>query len=137
MRDLRLELFAHLQRLPVAYFDRTPVGRLVTRGTSDVEALNELFTSGVVAGLGDLFTLVAISVVMLVIDWRLALAAFVVIPFVFLGVSRLFQRACELPTARSARVSPRSTHSSRSASRACAWCSCSGGRPDERRDSRR
>ncbi|MDQ6611935.1 MAG: ABC transporter transmembrane domain-containing protein, partial [Gemmatimonadota bacterium] len=58
MRDLRGELFGHLQRLPIAYFDRTPVGRLVTRVTSDVETLNELFTSGVVSGLGDLFTLV-------------------------------------------------------------------------------
>ena len=91
MRDLRAELFARLQRLPIAYFDRTPVGRLMTRVTSDVEALNELFTSGVVAGLGDLFTLVAISVVMLTIDWQLALASFVVIPFVFLA-SRVFQR---------------------------------------------
>lgn len=90
MRDLRSELFQHLQRLPVAFFDRTPVGRLVTRVTSDVEALNELFTSGVVAGLGDLFTLLAISIVMLVIDWKLALASFFVIPFVFI-VSRVFQ----------------------------------------------
>lgn len=90
MRDLRGELFAHLQRLPIAYFDRTPVGRLVTRVTGDVEALNELFTAGVVAGLGDLFTLLAISVMMLVVDWRLAVAAFVVIPFVVL-VSRIFQ----------------------------------------------
>ncbi|MDQ6926198.1 MAG: ABC transporter ATP-binding protein, partial [Candidatus Eremiobacteraeota bacterium] len=90
MRDLRGALFAHLQRLPIAYFDRTPVGRLVTRVTGDVEALNELFTAGVVAGLGDLFTLLAISVMMLVIDWRLAVAAFVVIPFVVL-VSRVFQ----------------------------------------------
>ncbi len=90
MRDLRQELFAHLQRLPVSFFDRTPVGRLVTRTTSDVEALNELFTSGVVAGLGDLFTLAAIGVVMLWIDWQLALAAFIVIPLVVLA-SRLFQ----------------------------------------------
>ncbi|MEQ1693238.1 MAG: ABC transporter ATP-binding protein, partial [Gemmatimonas sp.] len=90
MRDLRAELFARLQRLPIAYFDRTPVGRLVTRVTTDVEALNELFTSGVVAGLGDLCTLLAISGVMLVIDWRLALASFAVIPFVFLA-SRVFQ----------------------------------------------
>lgn len=90
MRDLRGELFRHLQRLPIAYFDRTPVGRLVTRVTGDVEALNELFTSGVVAGLGDLFTLLAIAVMMLAVDWRLALAAFVVIPFVVL-VSRAFQ----------------------------------------------
>jgi ATP-binding cassette, subfamily B, multidrug efflux pump len=90
MRDLRAELFARLQRLPIAYFDRTPVGRLVTRVTSDVESLNELFTSGVVAGLGDLFTLAAISAVMLVVDWRLAMASFLVIPFVFLA-SRVFQ----------------------------------------------
>ena len=92
MRDLRGELFAHLQRLPISYFDRTPVGRLVTRVTSDVEALNELFTSGVVSGLGDLFTLLAISVVMLTIDWRLALAAFFVIPLVFIA-SRIFQNS--------------------------------------------
>ncbi|MGV3709727.1 MAG: ABC transporter ATP-binding protein, partial [Gemmatimonas sp.] len=90
MRDLRDELFGHLQKLPVSYFDKTPVGRLVTRVTSDVEALNELFTSGVVAGLGDLFTLLAISVVMLTIDWKLALAAFFVIPLVIIA-SRVFQ----------------------------------------------
>lgn len=85
MHDLRTQLFDHLQRLPVAFFDRNPVGRLVTRVTSDVESLNELFTSGVVAGLGDLFTLLAISVMMLVVDWRMALAAFAVIPFVVLA----------------------------------------------------
>ncbi|MBK8056420.1 MAG: ATP-binding cassette domain-containing protein [Gemmatimonadetes bacterium] len=85
MHDLRTQLFAHLQRLPVAYFDRNPVGRLVTRVTSDVESLNELFTSGVVAGLGDVFTLLAISILMLVVDWRLALAAFAVIPLVVIA----------------------------------------------------
>jgi ATP-binding cassette subfamily B protein len=92
MHDLRMEIFAHLQRLPVAFFDRTPVGRLVTRVTSDVEALNELFTAGVVAGLGDLFTLIAISALMLAVDWHLALAAFAVIPFVYL-TSHIFQRS--------------------------------------------
>ena len=61
MRDLRRDIFGHVQRLPVTFFDRNPVGRLVTRVTSDVESLNELFTAGVVAGLGDLFTLLAIS----------------------------------------------------------------------------
>ena len=91
MRDLRTEIFAQLQRLSISFFDRNPVGRLVTRVTSDVEALNELFTAGVVAGLGDLFTLVAISIVMIVIDWKLALAAFAVIPLVVL-VSMLFQK---------------------------------------------
>ncbi|HKO15514.1 MAG TPA: ABC transporter ATP-binding protein [Gemmatimonadaceae bacterium] len=92
MRDLRDQLFGHLQRLPIAFFDRNPVGRLITRVTSDVEALNELFTAGVVSGMGDLFTLLAISVMMLVVDWRLALASFAVIPFVWL-TSSLFQRS--------------------------------------------
>jgi ATP-binding cassette subfamily B protein len=84
MRDLRLQMFAHLERLPIAFFDRNPVGRLVTRVTADIEALNELFTAGVVSGLGDLFTLLAIAVLMLAVDWRLALASFGVIPFVYL-----------------------------------------------------
>jgi ATP-binding cassette subfamily B multidrug efflux pump len=91
MRDLRMQIFTHLQRLSIPFFDRTPVGRLITRVTSDVEALNELFTAGVVAGVGDLFTLAVISVVMLIIDWRLALAAFAAIPFVLL-TSHLFRR---------------------------------------------
>jgi ATP-binding cassette subfamily B protein len=90
MRDLRLDLFAHLQRLSISFFDRNPVGRLVTRVTSDVEALNELFTAGVVSGLGDLFTLAAISVLMIVVDWRLSIAAFAVIPLVLLA-SHLFR----------------------------------------------
>jgi len=84
MRDLRLQLFAHLQRLSIAFFDRNPVGRLVTRVTADIEALNELFTAGVVSGLGDLFTLVAIAVLMVAVDWRLAVASFFVIPLVYL-----------------------------------------------------
>ena len=90
MHDLRRQLFAHLQRLPVAFFDRNPVGRLVTRVTSDVESLNELFASGVVAGLGDLFTLLAITVLMVVVDWRMALAAYVVVPGI-LWVSKVFR----------------------------------------------
>jgi ATP-binding cassette subfamily B protein len=92
MQQLRMDIFAHLQRLPIRFFDRNPVGRLVTRVTADVEALNELFTSGVVAGLGDLFTLVAIGALMLAVDWRLALWSFAVIPLIFL-TSRIFQRA--------------------------------------------
>ena len=92
MQQLRVDIFALLQRLPVKFFDRNPVGRLVTRVTSDVESLNELFTSGVVAGLGDLFTLVAIGALMLAVDWQLALWSFVVIPLIFL-TSHVFQRA--------------------------------------------
>jgi ATP-binding cassette, subfamily B, multidrug efflux pump len=91
MRDLRTELFAKLQSLSISFFDRNPAGRLITRVTSDVESLNELFTAGVVAGLGDLFALAAMAVMMLVTDWRLALSAFAVVPFVWL-VSRVFQK---------------------------------------------
>ena len=92
MQQLRVDIFAHLQRLSVTFFDRNPVGRLVTRVTADVESLNELFTSGVVAGLGDLFTLVAIGALMLATDWRLALWSFAVIPLIYL-TSHVFQRS--------------------------------------------
>ncbi len=85
MADLRLTVFAHLQRLSPTYFDRNPVGRLMTRVTSDVETLNELFSSGVVTVFGDLFTLTAIVAMMLVIDWRLALVAFAVIPLMLIA----------------------------------------------------
>ncbi len=90
MRDLRMQIFAHLQRLSVSFFDRNPAGRLITRVTSDVETLNELFTAGVVSGLGDLFTLLAIGVAMFLMDWRLTLTALVVIPLVA-GVSHWFR----------------------------------------------
>lgn len=90
MHDLRRQLFAHLQRLPIPFFDRNPVGRVVTRVTSDVESLNELFASGVVAGLGDLFTLLAITVLMVMVDWRMAVAAYLVVPGI-LYVSRWFR----------------------------------------------
>jgi len=92
MYDLRLQIFGHLQRLSIPYFDRNPVGRLMTRVTSDVETLNELFTSGVVTVFGDVFTLAAIMLLMLATDWRLALVAFSVIPLVWLTVS-LFRRS--------------------------------------------
>lgn len=91
MYDLRMQLFAHLQRVSIPFFDRNPVGRLMTRITSDVETLNELFSSGVVTVFGDVCTLAAIMVMMLVMDWRLALVAFAVIPFVWLTAS-IFRR---------------------------------------------
>jgi ATP-binding cassette subfamily B protein len=91
MRDLRKELFAHVQRLSIPFFDRNPVGRLMTRITQDVESLNEMFTAGVVAGFGDLFTLAAIGVLMLIVDWRLALAAFAVVPLIVV-ISHFFQK---------------------------------------------
>jgi ATP-binding cassette subfamily B protein len=83
MQDMRRDIFAHLQRLHVAYFDKHPVGRLMTRVTTDVDAVNELFTSGVVTVFGDLFTLLGIMGVMLALDLRLALVTFAVLPLFF------------------------------------------------------
>ena len=95
MYDLRMEIFAQLQRLSIAFFDRNPVGRLMTRVTSDVETLNELFSSGVVTLFGDLFTLLAIMGMMLAIDWRLALVTFAVIPLVWLTAAVFRRRVRE------------------------------------------
>ena len=83
MRDLRMTLFRHLQRLPLAFFDRNPVGRLMTRVTNDVDVLNELVTSGVVALFADLFALVGILVAMWRLNAELLGVAFSVVPLIF------------------------------------------------------
>lgn len=85
MFDLRMEIFRHLQKKEVAYFDRNPVGRLMTRLTSDVEVLNETFTSGVVAIFHDLFTLVGIMVLLCVLNLQLAIVTFTALPFLFVA----------------------------------------------------
>ncbi len=82
MYDLRKEIFKKLQQLDLQYYDRNPVGRLITRITTDVETLNELFASGIVTVFGDVFTLIFIVAAMLRMDWKLALVAFSVLPFV-------------------------------------------------------
>src|ERR1700735_1430206 len=82
MFDLRSQIFRHLQRLHVAFFDQNPVGRLVTRVTTDVDALNEMFTSGVVSIFEDLFVLLGILGIMLCMNWKLALITFAVLPFI-------------------------------------------------------
>lgn len=92
MYDLRRQIFAHLQRLNLSFYDRTPVGRLMTRVTSDVEVLNELFSSGVVAVFGDVFTLVFIAGFMFAVDWQLALVTFLVIPLVFVAAAAFRKR---------------------------------------------
>jgi ATP-binding cassette subfamily B multidrug efflux pump len=80
MFDLRNEIFAHLQRLPVQFYDRNPVGQLMARLTSDVEALNELFTSVVIAFFGDMAMLLYIVFWMFLLDWRLALVSLLMLP---------------------------------------------------------
>ena len=91
MFDLRMQIYDHLQRLDLRFYDRNPVGRLMTRVTTDVDVLNDLFTSGVVSVFGDLFTLVGIMVMMIWIDWRLAIVAFSVLPLIWL-VTQWFRR---------------------------------------------
>ena len=91
MFDMRMQIFGHLQRLDVQYYDRNPVGRLMTRVTTDVDVLNELFTAGVVSVFGDIFLLAGIMGALLIMDWRLALVAFVVLPLIAL-VTQWFRR---------------------------------------------
>ena len=80
MYDVRIAVYSHLQKLSVSYYDKNPVGRLITRVTNDIEALNEMFSSGVVSIFGDVFTLVGIMIAMLSLDWELALLSFAVLP---------------------------------------------------------
>jgi ATP-binding cassette subfamily B protein len=83
--DLRKEIFERLQRLPMSFFDRTPVGRLVTRVTTDVDALNDLFAAGIAAMANDAIVLLCIGAVMIWMNWRLALAAFAVLPLILIS----------------------------------------------------
>ncbi len=87
MYDLRAELFEKLQRQEVAYFDRNPVGRIMTRLTSDVDSLNELFTSGVIDVLGDVVMIFAIIGIMAFMDWRLTLVTLVTVPMLVAATS--------------------------------------------------
>jgi ATP-binding cassette subfamily B protein len=84
MFDMRMQIYGHLQRIDLQFYDRNPVGRLMTRVTTDVDVLNDLFTAGVVSIFGDIFTLVGIMIVLVVMDWRLALLAFSVLPLIVL-----------------------------------------------------
>ena len=91
MFDMRLQIYHHLQELDVQFYDRNPVGRLMTRVTTDVDVLNDLFTAGVVSIFGDVFMLAGIMIVLVVMDWRLALVAFSVLPLIAV-VTQWFRR---------------------------------------------
>jgi ATP-binding cassette subfamily B protein len=90
MFDLRRDIFRHMQRMDVAFFDVHPVGRLVTRLTSDVDAVNDMFTEGVLAIVNDAFTLAIMAMVMLAVSWWLALLTFAVLPIILI-VTRIFR----------------------------------------------
>jgi len=91
MYDLRKQIFGHLQKLDIQFFDRNPVGRLMTRVTTDVDALNEMFTAGFVSIFGDIFVLAGIVGMLFWMNWRMALVLFSIIPLIVL-VSAWFRR---------------------------------------------
>lgn len=95
MADLRMQIFNHLHRLPVSFFDKNPVGRLLTRVTNDVEVLNEMVTSGVVTIFGDIFTLIGIAVVLAHVNLTLALLVFAVVPFM-LAAAMVFRKKARI-----------------------------------------
>ncbi|GAI14585.1 unnamed protein product, partial [marine sediment metagenome] len=95
MFDMRMELFSHLQEMSLSFFDKNPVGRLITRLTNDVEVLNEMLTSGIIAIFGDIFSLIGIVIVMLWLDFKLALVSFVVLPLLIYATILFRQKARE------------------------------------------
>ena len=92
MRDVRGQIFAHLQRLPLRFYDRTPIGRLMAHNTSDVDALNELFTDGVVSVLSDIFTILAILGYIFYMDVELGLLTSAALPLCFFAIAWLQQK---------------------------------------------
>ncbi len=95
MYDIRMQVFKHLQRMHLKFFDKNPVGRLVTRVTNDINVLNEMFSSGVVAIFGDILALAGIVIAMLYYSWQLALITFAVLPLLILATAVFRKKARE------------------------------------------
>ena len=93
--DLRMEIFSHLQRLGLTFYDRNPIGRLITRVTNDVEVLNEMFSSGIVMVFSDVFTIIGILYFMFSMNWPLALISLSVLPLLFYGTFLFRKKARE------------------------------------------
>lgn len=91
MNDLRHDVFAHLQKMPTQYFDKNPVGRLVTRVTNDIRAIDEMLASGVITIVQDVILIIAIVALMLILDWQLALVSMAILPLV-IWVIAIFRR---------------------------------------------
>jgi ATP-binding cassette subfamily B multidrug efflux pump len=93
--DLRMEVYAHLQKLGLKFFDRNPIGRLITRVTNDIEVLNEMFSSGVVMVFSDVFTIIGILYFMFSMNWQLALVSLSVLPLLWYGTFLFRKKARE------------------------------------------
>jgi ATP-binding cassette subfamily B multidrug efflux pump len=91
MYDMRMQVFRHLHTLSPAFYDKNPVGRLITRVITDVDVLNELFSAGIVSVFGDIFTLAGITIAMLLLNWQLALVTLAVVPLIFVATA-IFRR---------------------------------------------
>ena len=91
MYDMRMEIFSHIQKLPMSYFDKNPVGRVMTRVTTDVQSLNEMLSSGIVTLFGDIFMIIGIMAIMLALDWKLSLVTFSVL--ILLAIATFIFRA--------------------------------------------
>ncbi len=100
--DLRTKIFDHILKMPARYFDKTPIGRLITRVTTDVEALDQMFAYGVVTILGDVIKIVAIVVILFIVDFRLSLVTFTIVPFLL--ASTMYFRLRARDAFRSIRV---------------------------------
>ena len=110
MVDLRRAVYRHAQRMSVSYYDRTPVGRVLTRVTNDVDALSELFASGAVMAIADIVTIIGILAFMLALDWKLALIVFVTLPPLGFIVELIRKRARQAFRDIRARVSKLNTY---------------------------
>src|SRR4029078_361322 len=83
MYDMRMQVFSHLHTLAPSFYDKNPVGRLITRVVTDVDVLNEMFSAGIVSIFGDIFTLLGIMIAIMVLDWRLGMVTLSVVPLIF------------------------------------------------------
>src|SRR5215468_9987446 len=84
MYDMRMQTFKHLHTLPISFFDKNPVGRLITRVTTDVDVLNDMFSAGIVSIFGDIFTLLGILIAIMILNWQLGLVTMSVVPLIFI-----------------------------------------------------
>ena len=137
LADLRKQLFGHLQRLSLGFYERNRAGVLISRMTNDVEAIDQLVTDGVTTLAQSTLTLAGTAVLLLVLDWRLALATLAVIPFMSVATALFRSRSARAYAARAGAARASSRRRSPRTSPGCGWCRRSRARSSRRRTSAR